>query len=139
MTGVNHVLRPGDFAKYFAQYTSRGGDPKEAAHSYYRDHHGHVANYDVEPEYAQPRQVRIDHLKGKAASAALTATAADHVTTDPHASQRNFVQAGNGFHSRVNTGKVPSPSGNGPHHGFYFGDQPNGGKLLVGDHTVIRF
>lgn len=128
-----HVAPPGypssDYVKYFAKFTSRGGDPKEAAHSYYRDRAGHLYNYDVEPEFAAPRQVKLAHIQGTPSRASIP---------DPHSSERNYVAAGKNFHSRVATGSVQSPSGNGPHHGYYFGNDAKGGKLLVGD-TQIRF
>lgn len=163
-----HKAPPGfpssDYVKYYAKYTSNGGSPQEAAHSYYRDHNGHLYNYDVEPRFADPAYVRSLHTQGTvppyvpdpvadalhdadlpssssgtSSSGSSSRSSAYHAFhPDPYASQRNTVQAGNQFHSRINTGRVDSPSGKGPHHGFYFGDQENAGRIIVGD-RVLRF
>ncbi|KAI1293751.1 hypothetical protein HDE_06386 [Halotydeus destructor] len=126
-----HKAPPGypssDYTKYFAKYTSRGGDPKEAAHSYYRAHDGHLYNYDVEPEFTAPRQVKLAHIRAEAPR-----------SSPSRSSQRNFVASGRSYHSSASTGEVDSPSGRGPITGFYFGNQPLGGRLLAGD-TQIRF
>lgn len=51
-------------------------------------------------------------------------------------SARIAVAAGNGYHQRVESGVVESPSGPGPHYGFYYGSDPNGGKLYVGNRPI---
>ena len=143
-----HKAPPGfpssDYVRYYAKYTSRGGDPQEAAHSYYRDHAGHLYNYDVEPRFAAPRYVAEAHVRGILPASLPLAVLHDADSPslssprDPLASARNVVAAGNNFHFRLETGPVSSPSGKGPHHGFYYGTDPEGGKLLVGN-RVIRY
>ena len=137
-----HKSPPGypssDYVSYYAKYTSRGGSPTEAAHSYYRDHAGHLYNYDVEPRFAAPKYVAAAHVQGIVHSSPSSSLALHDADVPSSSSSRNYVAAGNSFHSRIENGPVDSPSGKGPHHGYYFGSDPNGGKLLVGN-KVIRF
>ena len=142
---VVHKSPPGhpssDYVSYYAKYTSRGGSPSEAAHSYYRDHAGHLYNYDVEPRFAAPKYVKATHVQGIVVDPpSLSPQTALHDADIPSAQKdsRNYVAAGNSYHSRMNTGPVDSPSGKGPHHGYYFGEDPEGGKILVGN-RVIRY
>jgi len=145
-----HKSPPGypssDYVSYYSKYTSRGGSPTEAAHSYYRDHAGHLYNYDVEPRFADPKYVAVAHVQGRVSSSlsapfpapfpALHDADVPSAQRDPLASARNYVAAGNSYHSRMNTGPVDSPSGKGPHHGYYFGSHPDGGKILVGNRVI---
>lgn len=128
-----------DFVKYFAKYTSRGGGAKEAPHSYYRAHNGHLNNYNVEPEHSAPRSVKAQHvgatpyLVSDGRSDSLLLPPPVHVPPPTAA-----IAAGNHFHARIENGQVESPSGNGPHYGYYYGDDPKGGRLLVG-HRQFNF
>lgn len=136
-----------DFVKYFAQYTSRGGAAKEAPHSYYRAHNGHLNNFNVEPEHSAPQAVKAHHVgatpylvsDGRSASLLLPPPVHLPPPTTVHLPQpTTAIAAGNHFHSRIQNGQVQSPSGNGPHYGFYYGDDPKGGRLLVG-HRQLNF
>lgn len=105
-----------DFVKYFAKYTSSGGKPKSAPHSYYSAYSGHVHNFNFEPENAVPRSQKLVQTK-----------------TDPFASHRNFIASGPGYLYRADTGHHTSPTGEGPLNGFYYGPSTNRAKLYIGD------
>ena len=128
-----------DYVKYFAKYTSRGGAAKEAPHSYYRAHNGHLNNYNVEPEYSAPGNVKAGHVGAipyvvsNGRSSALVIPPPVEVPAPTAA-----IGAGHNYHARIENGQVASPSGNGPHYGFYYGNDPHGGKLLVG-HRQLSF
>lgn len=128
-----------DYVKYFAKYTSRGGAARDASHSYYRAHNGHLNNYNVEPEYSAPQPVKAAHVGARpyvvsdGYSSALVLPPPVDVPA-PTAS----IGAGHNYHARIENGQVSSPTGNGPHYGFYYGNDPNGGKLVVG-HRQLNF
>ena len=162
-----HASHPGypssDYVRYYAKYTSNGGSPSDAAHSYYRDHNGHLYNYDVEPRYVQgkPNPNPLNYVPNPLAdalhdadipssfssgSSSVSSSSSSSTRSSKYhsfhpdllASDRNFIAAGNSFHSRVETGTVDSPSGKGPHVGFYYGNRGMGGRIAVGD-RLFRF